>query len=223
MSRCYNPSHKSFESYGGKGIRVCARWLNSFEAFLKDMGPKPYKSATIDREDGSSNYTPKNCRWSSKKKQSRNRKDNRRVTANGKTQLLIEWAEELGVPFYVLANRHRAGWDGSTIVNTPYSPQMDGVVARKIVRDYKTGNYTLKILATKYGLALSTVQAIISGRIHSKDTGLKYRPAAGRKPHVKLEKTPELLAKVKKWRAGGLSNRKIAVELGVSRTVVDGL
>ena len=62
IARCTDPKHNNYDRYGGRGIRVCDRWL-SFENFLADMGSKPSATHSIDRLDADKDYEPGNCRW----------------------------------------------------------------------------------------------------------------------------------------------------------------
>lgn len=71
--RCHYPSHKHFKDYGGRGIQVCRRWLESFEHFLEDLGHRP-RSRTLDRINVNRNYSPRNCRWADPGTQARNRR-----------------------------------------------------------------------------------------------------------------------------------------------------
>jgi hypothetical protein len=75
--RCNNPKSNPYKDYGGRGIEVCNKWLNSFEKFYEDMGQKPSPRHSIDRIDNEGNYTKGNCKWSTPKEQANNRRSNR--------------------------------------------------------------------------------------------------------------------------------------------------
>lgn len=72
--RCYNPNTHQFKYWGGRGIKVCDRWLESFQNFIDDMGHKPSKTHSLDRIDFNGNYEPSNCRWATPNQQSQNRR-----------------------------------------------------------------------------------------------------------------------------------------------------
>ena len=73
-SRCYNKNRKDYYLYGGRGIIVCDRWINSYENFLSDMGEKPSAEYSIDRIDVNGNYEPSNCRWATPTEQRLNQR-----------------------------------------------------------------------------------------------------------------------------------------------------
>ncbi len=119
IARCENPAVERYESYGGRGIKVCERWRASFEAFLEDMGPKPSPKHSIERKESDGNYEPGNCIWATRKQQDNNKTNSARVTAFGQTRTVAEWTELLGFPRTALRNRLRAGWAPEDALTRP--------------------------------------------------------------------------------------------------------
>lgn len=116
--RCASPNNHAYARYGGRGIKVCERWRNSFAAFRDDMGPRPDRHS-IDRIDNDGDYCPENCIWADYKTQGRNKRSNRSITHNGETKLLVEWAEESGVGIKALWRRLELGWKFEDAIGLP--------------------------------------------------------------------------------------------------------
>lgn len=116
--RCSDPAHISYHNYGGKGIKVCARWAESFPAFLEDMGERPAKGYSIERIDSSKDYSPENCKWATRKEQNSNRNNNRLATFNGETHTLYEWSRKVGIRYETLIKRQKYGWDVEKMLTT---------------------------------------------------------------------------------------------------------
>jgi hypothetical protein len=124
-SRCYRRSDPNFYRYGALGITVCKRWLDSAEAFVDDMGPRPSKEHTLMRRDLAENFTPENCFWGTKQdaRRSQKRVGIRQISSIGKTLNLSQWAEELGISREAMRQRLNKclelGLDVSAAVTTP--------------------------------------------------------------------------------------------------------
>lgn len=77
IERCGNKKNHAYDRYGGRGIKVCARWRKSFENFLVDMGEKPHRKLSLDRINVNGDYAPGNCRWATNLEQRHNRRDSK--------------------------------------------------------------------------------------------------------------------------------------------------
>lgn len=109
MTRCTNPKASNFKHYGARGIYVCGRW-QKFSNFIRDMGARPSSRHTIERKNSDGNYEPSNCRWATRKEQANNRRSNRMITFNGKTQSVSMWADEVGISAETIRQRLIRGW-----------------------------------------------------------------------------------------------------------------
>ena len=103
-SRCNNPKNDRYGDYGQRGITVCDRW-STFRNFAEDMHPKPDRFHSLERRDNDGPYSPDNCSWELPLVQHNNKRSNRLITHNGKTQTLSEWARETGIDYNLLWNR----------------------------------------------------------------------------------------------------------------------
>ncbi|MDA7025020.1 hypothetical protein PJ311_00160 [Bacillus sp. CLL-7-23] len=119
-ARCYYKKHKSYKSYGERGIRVCDAWLKDVTVFRKWALENGYDDAlSIDRIDVNGNYEPSNCRWVSIKAQSNNRTSNKFVEFNGERKTIAEWALVTGLPSSMIADRLRLKWSVEKTLTTP--------------------------------------------------------------------------------------------------------
>lgn len=116
--RCSNPKSRDYERYGKRGIKVCERWRNSFDNFLADMGERP-EGKTLDRIDNDGNYEPGNCKWSTTKEQSLNKRNSLKAIYLGKLTPLIELAALKGLPLKVLVWRLKNDWELNRALETP--------------------------------------------------------------------------------------------------------
>ena len=89
-ARCCNPRNRRFPDWGGRGIKVCDRWIHSFENFLADMGPKPSSKHSLDRIDNDGDYTFLNCRWATQSQQSKNRRKGKLLSNFSTAELFAE-------------------------------------------------------------------------------------------------------------------------------------
>ena len=122
-ARCFNRSHPFYRYYGGRGIRICKRWLR-FENFFEDMGEHP-KGQTLERIKNNRGYAPGNCRWASRGDQVRNRRNNIRLSFEGRSMCLAEWAHAIGMKPHTLFCRIRvSGWSIERALTEPIQKKM---------------------------------------------------------------------------------------------------
>lgn len=118
IKRCTNPKDESYHNYGGRGIRVCDRWLHAFENFYADMGPRTSNSHSVDRRDNDGNYEPGNCYWATKEEQDNNRRTNRIVYFKDKKYTIAQLSKEYGIEYGTLLQRLNRGWPVERAVET---------------------------------------------------------------------------------------------------------
>lgn len=120
--RCYNPKNKTYNFYGGRGIKICDEWKSDFMPFYEWAMANGYKDGlTIDREDSNGNYCPENCRWATRTQQANNTRRNVYVTINGETRTVPEWSRIYGVNPYSVRTRIQKGWEPALAITTPFN------------------------------------------------------------------------------------------------------
>lgn len=130
--RCTVPTHAAYADYGGRGITVCDRWLDSVEAFVADIGLKPTPKHEIDRRENDLGYwcghcaqcvqlgRPSNCRWVTRSTNDRNRRNNLLLSFREETLSVVEWAERVGIDSETLRRRvKKYGYTAEEALTTP--------------------------------------------------------------------------------------------------------
>ena len=116
--RCKNPQTKSFNRYGGRGIKVCERW-SKFENFYDDMFSGYEEGLQLDRINTDGDYSPSNCKWSTRIENANNRCNNKILVYQNKVYTMSQLAREFNLPRYVLKNRINRGWSVEKAIETP--------------------------------------------------------------------------------------------------------
>ena len=120
-ARCNNPKNAIYPRYGGRGIKVCTEWADSFLSFYEWAVNNGYREGlSIDRIDTDGNYEPDNCRWVDSFAQANNKSVNHLMTLNGETHTISEWSKITGISQYVLVQRvNKLGWSDEDALTTP--------------------------------------------------------------------------------------------------------
>lgn len=122
-ARCSNPKHKGYKNYGERDIKVCEKWDSSFEAFLEDVGLRPAPGYSLERIDNNKGYELGNVKWATSAEQGSNKRNNRHLTAFGRTQTLAEWTRETGLWHGLIRFRIGAGRTVEQALSDPVPPR----------------------------------------------------------------------------------------------------
>lgn len=120
--RCENKNNNEYHRYGGEGKTVCDEWKGEHgaENFIKWSLANGYTdNLTIDRIDYTKGYSPDNCRWTTMKEQNNNKRTNHILKFNGKSQTIMQWAEEYNINYGTLWSRISNGWEVEKALTTP--------------------------------------------------------------------------------------------------------
>jgi hypothetical protein len=166
--RCLDKKDKSFSNYGGRGISVCEKWINSFECFISDIGGRP-NGMSLDRIDVNGNYEPSNCRWASMKTQARNKTNNQIITFNGVSACLSEWEEITGIKHGTIRRRIKNGWS----IEDALSVNVDRKAHQKKLIEHNGLKLSLTEWAEKISISKITLKTRLN-RGWSLDRALNY-------------------------------------------------
>jgi len=144
LARCLDPKNKEYFRYGKRGIKVCKRW-HKFENFYLDMEDPPTKKHSLDRINNSKGYNKNNCRWATMSEQARNTRRTRILRYKGKNQSMIDWSEQLKIPYFMLRKRITDGWTVKDALETPYNNHRLYITYKGITKSLKEWSNLLKI------------------------------------------------------------------------------
>lgn len=140
--RCSNSNSENFINYGGRGISVCDRWLNSFENFYNDIGDRPSDDHSIDRINNDGNYEPGNCKWSTSEEQNNNTSRNKFYNYNGKNYSIEQLSKEYNINENTLTTRLSRGLTIEEAINKPIG-EHSGNTVMKLSKETGINNKTL--------------------------------------------------------------------------------
>jgi hypothetical protein len=167
--RCYNKKNPKYPRYGGRGIKVCNEWRDSFMAFRNDMGLRPDNCTSIERVDNDGDYEPSNCKWATRKEQANNTSENILIDYKGKTQTLHQWCDELEMNYSTTyARLFTRDWDVETAFTAPHVRPVKMVTHNGETKNVSQWSRDLNI-------PNSTIQNLISSKGMSIGEILEYR------------------------------------------------
>lgn len=172
VSRCHKSHHPSFSDYGARGITVCEQWRESFSQFLHDIGKRPSGKHSIERVDNMDGYRPGNCVWATISEQNRNTRRTKKITFNGETKCMSDWARQAGIHPQTLKQRiETIGM--AQAMSLPVRHRKHNDVKRRVVltellvkeiRSRHAAGETYRAIANSLNVSPDTVAAAGNGR-----------------------------------------------------------
>lgn len=157
LNRCYYKKHNRYHRYGGRGIQVCPRWRGErgFDNFYDDMGKCP-DGLQLDRIENDADYSPDNCKWSTRKEQCLNRSTTRKIEYNGQIKSIVEWADEFGISENTLERRlNHSKMSVAAALETPVGAADK---SHKLFFEFRGETRSLKTLADEFALNYGLVR-----------------------------------------------------------------
>lgn len=176
IGRCENPNNAGYVWYGARGITMDHTWRASFWTFFEEMGPRPSPAHSIERINNDGPYAAWNCKWATIKEQNRNKRWNRQITFQGKTQCAVDWDEQLGFRLGLVRHRIDQGWTVEDALTIPLNGRKRGAPGERNGRALLTpddvrriralkGTMPAREVATIFPVKPVTVSAIWAGRL----------------------------------------------------------
>lgn len=165
LTRCYNDHADGFRNYGGRGIKVCDRWQgqDGFKNFLADVGKRPSPKYSLDRyPNNDGDYEPGNVRWATPEQQANNCRTNIRLTIDGSTKTLPEWARLVGISESAAYARFYAGWSQEDCIRKPVDKTAGRFIGSKMI----TINGETRSM-TEWGKVMGFPPYIIKNRVRN--------------------------------------------------------
>ncbi len=165
VQRCTDSNCEAYKYYGGRGITVCQRWLDSLPAFIEDMGRRPSSKHSIDRIDVNGNYEPSNCRWATATEQGRNKRNNVRYEFEGEMLILPEISERVGVDARLLGlrlNRYDVPMNEAVVPGNRIRKLTEADVT--VIKQRLRNGERVSVIAKDYNVGAGTISHIKVGR-----------------------------------------------------------
>ena len=160
-ARCNNPNIENYKDYGGRGIKVCDEWINSFETFYTWATENGYQdNLTIERKDVNGDYCPQNCKWATQREQANNRRTNVFIIRDGITLTLKQWCEKLDANYKIVHERIKRGWSVEDAIK--YKQNRRSRIGNKVKCENNTFN-SVHECAMFYNIKDRTMHSWLSG------------------------------------------------------------